>query len=612
MARFCFRSGVRRIRKTETIRMKVSDYGIRLSAALLAGSLISLCFGPTSALASEYGRLAGVVSDDHGNPLMGATVLIAGPLLIPTASTSDRVERVITDAKGKFAVGNLIPGWYSLQIISPTRLPAHRNGIRVEAGQTSTLRFVLGDAFAPLRFQVPQKGAIPLVDDWKWVLRTSAATRPILRFRQDESAAPDAVQARLPTDQRLVGMAPGISASDPLAVDQGVGTVLAYLRHLSPGSDLLTMGSLTAEGPLSSSVGTEYRTGLIKSGYREISLVVHQLGYETGASAPVGGGELSGSSARALVASYTETRYISPRLALTGGVDIDCLDAIRSVLIAQPRLRLAYRLSRSTDLGVQVGRDPSDGSQTLMDRVSGLESFPMLTLRGYRPELEQLNHSEISVNRRLMRSAQFQFAAYHDGIKNAAVWGSANPMTVTWLAGNYLLNPAVGGVFVNMGDYRSTGYRAAYEQRLGNHFEALVAYAVGDSLYAHSVVNHASAEILQGAVKPVRSSSLAGRVSARIPVTQTRLTTSYEWVQRGRVSLVDPQGQAEVQLQPFLDVQVHQPLPALAFLPAHIEAIADFRNFLAQGYSPVAQSGESTLLLGSTYKSIRGGFSVEF
>jgi hypothetical protein len=76
--------------------------------------------------------------------------------------------------------------------------------------------------------------------------------------------------------------------------------------------------------------------------------------------------------------------------------------------------------------------------------------------------------------------------------------------------------------------------------------------------------------------------------------------------------MVDPQGQADMQLQPFLDVQVRQPLPALAFLPAHIEAVADFRNFLGQGYAPVAQSGESILLLGSAYKSIRGGLSVEF
>jgi hypothetical protein len=105
---------------------------------------------------------------------------------------------------------------------------------------------------------------------------------------------------------------------------------------------------------------------------------------------------------------------------------------------------------------------------------------------------------------------------------------------------------------------------------------------------------------------------LAGRVSARVPVTRTRVTTSYEWLQRGRVTVADPQGQVDMQLQPFLDVQVRQPLPALAFLPAHIEAIADFSNFLAQGYSPVTQPGESTLLLGSAYKSIRGGFSVEF
>ena len=90
------------------------------------------------------------------------------------------------------------------------------------------------------------------------------------------------------------------------------------------------------------------------------------------------------------------------------------------------------------------------------------------------------------------------------------------------------------------------------------------------------------------------------------------MTTSYEWVQRGRVTMVDPYGQADMQLQPFLDVQIRQPLPALAFLPAHIEAVADFRNFLAQGYSPVTQCRRIDSAAGSAYKSIRGGLSVEF
>jgi hypothetical protein len=593
--------------------MKAPKSGIRLSAILLAGSLVSPLLSPVRALASEYGRLSGIVSDNHGNPLMGATVLIIGPLLIPTASAGEQVERVITDAKGKFAVGHLIPGWYSLQIISPTRLPAHRNGIKVEAGQTSTLKFVLGDVFAPLRFQIPDTGATSLGDDWKWVLRTSAATRPILRYRQEVAeTTPNAVNPPLPASQRLVGMVPGSSGWEPLATDPGMGSVLAYLRSLSLDSDLLAVGSVAANGTLTSSVGTEYRKGLIKGDSEEISLVVHRLGYARGVTATGGGGQLPDSYAQGLVASYTQTRHIYPHLTLTAGMDIDYLNALGDVMAAQPRIKLAYHLSRSTDVALQVGKGPSDGSGTLLERVSRLDSFPLLTLRGYRPELEQGVHSEISVSRLLSGSARIELAAYHDGVRNAAVWGSANAAARSWLAGNYVVNPAVGGIFVNVGDYHSSGYRAAYVQRIGNHVETLVAYSVGDSLSAHGLLNQAPKGDLQGVLKPVRSASLAGGVSARIPVTRTQLTTSYEWVQRGRVTMVDPYGQADLQLQPFLDVQVRQPLPALAFLPAHIEAVAEFRNLLAQGYSPLTQSGEMTLLLSSAYKSLRGGFSVEF
>ena len=572
---------------------------------------MSALIGPVLTLAANYGRLAGVVSDDHGNPLMGATVMIIGPLLTATANTGDQVERVITDAKGKFSVGNLIPGWYSLQIISPTRIPAHKNGVKVEAGQTSTLRFVLADAFAPLRFQVPDKDATPLGDDWKWVLRTSAATRPILRYRHDATTSPDPTSP-VPADQHLIGVVPEPSGRDPMASDQGMGTVFAYLRHLSPDSDLMTVGSVGADGSLTSSEGVVYRKGLISRDAEEVSVVLHQLGYVSGLTVPIGAGPLSDYEARGLVTSYTQTCALDPYLTLTAGIDVDFLDAVRNLLIAQPRMKLAFHVAHSTDLALRVGREPYDDSDTLLERVNAFNAYPVLTLRSYQPEFEQLQHAEASLSHRLKGSARFQIAAYHDGLRNAAVWSPAQAAALSGLAGNYLPNPAVGGVFLNIGDYRSTGYRVAYAQRLGNHVETLVAYFVGDSLSARGVVQGASEGGLQGALKPLRSPSLAARMSARIPVTQTRVSTSYEWVRSGRVTMVDPQGQADMQLQPFLDVQVRQPLPALAFLPAHIEAVADFRNFLAQGYTPVTQSGESTVLLGSAYKSIRGGLSVEF
>lgn len=564
-------------------------------------------------MGSQYGRLSGTVSDDHGNPLMGATVLIIGPMLIPTASAGDQVERVITDGKGKFAVGNLIPGWYSLQIISPTRLPAHRNGIKVQAGQTSTLRFALGDIFAPLRFQIPDKGDSTLGEDWKWVLRTSSATRPLLRYLQD-GAQPDRDVAKppLPASQLLVAMAPAPSGLDPLASDLGMGSVLAYLRPLSQDSDLLVLASIAANGTLTSSMGTEYRKGLISGNEEEVSLVMHQLGYATGVPHLGGSGQLSDSYAQGVAVSYRQTSYVYPHLTLTAGLDINYLNAFREAMTAQPRIKLAYHVSNSTDVALQVGAGPSDSSGTLLERAGVLDSFPQLTLRGYRPELEQIGHSEIALDHRLKGSARIELAAYHDGVKNAAVWASAHPAAASWLAGNYMVNPAVDGIFVNMGDYHSSGYRAAYTQRVGNHLEALVAYRVGDSLYAHGIVNHAPEGDLQGVLRPVRSASLTGGVSARIPVTRTQLTASYESVQRGRVTTVDPYGEADLQIQPFFDVQIRQPLPALAFLPARIEAVADFRNLFAQGYSPLTQSGKSTLLLSSAYRSVRGGFSVQF
>jgi hypothetical protein len=574
---------------------------------------VSAWLRPSRVLGSEFGRLSGTVSDNHGQPLMGASVLIFGPLLVPTAVAGDQAERVITDGKGKFSVGHLVPGWYSLQIISPTRLPAHQSGIRVEAGQTSTLRFVLGDVFAPLRFQISNEGVNSLGEDWKWVLRTSAATRPILRYLpQSVATTPDAAQPLL-SDQCLLGMMPGSSSLNPQSWDSGTRGVLAYLRPLSQDSDVLVMGSFAANGTLSSSLGTEYRKGLAKGDAEEISVMVHQLGYATGVPRLGGSsGGISDSYARGLAASYTASREIYPSLTLTAGLDLNYLSALGAAMTAQPRLVLVYQLSDSTHLALKVGGKPSESDGPLWERVGMLGSFPLVTLRGNRPELEQFNHSEISLDRRVNRSARIELAVYHDGVKNAAVWGTAQPAALSWLAGNYLVNSAVGGVFANAGDFNSSGYRVAYAQRLGNHLETQVAYQVGDALYVQGGVDHAPAGDLQNALKPVRSDSFSARVSARVPASRTQLITSYEWVQRGRVTTVDPLGQADLQVQPYFDVQVRQPLPALAFLPAHIEAVADFRNLLAQGYSPLTRAGETALLLSSAYRSLRGGFSVEF
>jgi hypothetical protein len=140
-------------------------------------------------------------------------------------------------------------------------------------------------------------------------------------------------------------------------------------------------------------------------------------------------------------------------------------------------------------------------------------------------------------------------------------------------------------------------------------------YALGDALEVDAWEEFGREDArrnLQNFLRPERTHLVAGKLITTIPKCNTQITTSYGWLPQGLVTSVDPYGQSAIQVQPFLGVQVRQPLPTLAFLPARIEAMADFRNLLAQGYVPLSRSSEETLLLTPAYRSFRGGFSVQF
>ena len=124
----------------------------RWLASALAGCILA-GLGAAPGRAADYGRVTGLVTDAHGSPLVGATILLTGPSV---PGSADVVERVVTDAKGKFSVEHLVPGWYSIKATAMTRLPSGLDCIHVEAGLTAKQDFVLSDIFAPAHFRVPQ------------------------------------------------------------------------------------------------------------------------------------------------------------------------------------------------------------------------------------------------------------------------------------------------------------------------------------------------------------------------------------------------------------------------------------------------------------------------
>jgi hypothetical protein len=168
------------------------------------------------------------------------------------------------------------------------------------------------------------------------------------------------------------------------------------------------------------------------------------------------------------------------------------------------------------------------------------------------------------------------------------------------------------GVILNAGGYQAGGFRAVYSQDLGKYLLAAVTYSSGDALTARATAGSSSAADLLDLLRVTQTAYLAGKISMLTPVTHTQVTTSYERVPQGVVTFVDPYGQANLQLQPYLGMQIRQPLPTFSFFSARIVAMADCQNLLAQGYVPLARLGEKTMLLSSANRSFRGGFSVQF
>lgn len=579
--------------------------------AIFCGLALAAGLVTSPAAAADYGRLSGVVQDTEGNPLMGATVLLMGPL--GTENASSTVERVLTDADGKFVLEHLLPGWYSLRVFSPTRLPAARNRVRVSVGENALEKFVLGDIFAPLRVQIPATKVSNRGDDWKWILRTSASTRPVLRFRKKAEADARADKPPLPSGQRLIGVLPGSARHETLADDRGMGSVLAYFRPLSEDTDMLVAGSMTADGLQASSLATAFRRNLMKGDPQELSLSVHQLRFADGVPLASGEGRESLSHAQAFVVSYAHTRHLSDAVSVTAGFEVDYLTAATDAMTTRPHVDVEYRLSPVSLVAFRYGALRAGGASSLLDRIGELNAFPRISSRDFRPRLERLNHTELSYQRRIERNTRLEVAAYRDSFQNAAVWGFGNAPALNWLAGNFLPNSASNGVTLNAGDYGSSGMRVAVVRRLGSYTEAAVMFSSGEALAFRQA--GPAAEGMNGEIGDLlcrqQTRAWAGKVSTRVPSSRTEITTSYQWIPRGRVTGIDPYGATTMDTQPYLSVEIRQPLPTLDFFPAHIEAMADFSNLLAEGYVPFTRSGDR-LLLTPAYRSFRGGFSVEF
>lgn len=569
--------------------------------ALLAvvGECVALlcCAVSAGAAPGGYGKVTGVVLDPGGTPQMGVSVW-----LTPEAASGRVAARLLTDQNGIFTSPQLRPGLYSLRANLSGFLPTLQQHVHIAANLTTLVSVHLNSVFGSLDSLRQQSTQQPSErDDWKWVLRTSAATRPVMQLVDGTLVVQEGPeqQAARPERARLEMTNGSVLPGSPSAEAGTLGTAAAYDQGLGAAGRLMVAGQMDYD-PTAGDAGGGAVTAWLPRGEwsegPETIVVLHQSqGFEN----------LPG--ARALRAEHAEQMTLTSHLLLKYAADLVAGGVGGTTANVRPHVRLLWRPDSPWSAGVSFDTDPQDA---LLDRDDGrlqsaidaLTTTPVMIWRdGQVSALQGGWHEEAGIRRSFGARASLEASAFHDFFEHQAVFGFDSvpdqEIAASLLGESYAHDAGRGG---------SYGSRVVYTENLTSRLEAAVIYTYAGALAPTNLFSDLS---LQDALHTAYRQSVAARFAGKLPRTGTQFAASYKWIDGLTLGRQDLFGEAALGIDPYLSFTVKQHLPS--FHAGHWEAICSFRNVLAQGYVPITTE-DGRMLSVPVERSLQGGVSVQF
>ncbi len=564
------------------------------------------------------GAVEGRVCDDTGKPQMGAVVQLY--------NRQDKlVERQLTNGDGLFVFAGLLPDVYSVRVTLATFLPAIRDEILVRAGQSRLLDVSLSGLFSSIHF-LPRsgKGDGIVNDDWKWILRSSSATRPVFRYLPSD---PDAIavsqqRSAIFTDPRgLVSFSAGDSTTGSTGE---VGTAFAFAASMLGSNQVGFAGDvgygMSADAP-SAAVRTTFSRAIGEES-PEVSVTLRQLyvprwegNYSTGSGPAAGVPPL-----RSISVSFADKTQITDAISIEYGADFDTISFVDHLHYFSPYARLTYSLGSNgkfdvtytsgnsrPGLGLQGSSDPG---VALQRDVASLGAVTPVTLQSGQARAQRGEDYEIGYSRRI-GSREIHISGYREDVQNAALLiAGADGST---FAGDLIPDVYTDSLLFDAGNYHTMGYTAALTQNLGDNYKVTVSYgSVGVLAPRSQQLTADSADDLRDLIRPSERQALTTRIAGTVPRTGTRFLASYQFMDDRAATAGHLYATDSLQPVPGLNFSVRQPVPPMLGLPFRMEANVDLTNMLAQGYLPVSLPDGRQLLLVHTPKSVRAGLSFRF
>jgi hypothetical protein len=573
-----------------------------LGALILTVMVSSFTAIPAAAQAKLVpGKLAGVVRDAAGIPQMGASVE-----LISEAMGLAATRGFLTNTQGMFRGDKLAPGFYTVRVTLAGFLPTLEKHIRVTSNLTTVVRIELESMFASLdQLRRMPATSTAEVDDWKWVLRSASAMRPVLEFVDHDTLSVSTVTGepgRPRTPRMRMEFTDGARRpTSASSIASSPATAVAFDQKLGGTSRLILAGQVSYDGdaPAGGIATVWLPTGTLGAG-PHTALVLREA--KLGPVGPTFRGVRFDQGGALALGDRAVLRY-GGEYVLVG------LGAAASSL--RPRADLNVRLSDDWSTAVVFASMPNGpGPLETIDAQPGgalgaalneLDAFPALLWRQGRPVLQSGLHEEISAERKTGTRGKLQIAGFHDDNRHVAVFGRGSDLPTADYFRDYLSTSfAYDG-----GSSSSWGTRVAFRETLDGRVELTAVYSFGGALTPSDDADG----LLRDALRTAQRHSLGAGISANVPHLGTNVRAGYKWVNGITVSSVDSYGESLYRMDPYLHLTVRQPLPKFAL--GRWEAIADCNNLLAQGYISTT-SRDGRVVLGPAFRTFRGGLSVQF
>lgn len=558
------------------------------------------------------GTIVGVVSDASGRGQFGATVYLFNRF-------DKLLRKVLTNENGAFGFELLPPDSYSVRVVLPAFFPSVRQNIMIQAGMRSFLAINLASLVSSVEWVYPNQSPTNLMtDDWKWVLRGSMTTRPVLRFLPGQDRQATAVFG----DTRgVVRVQAGDGASGVFGGQPDLGTAFAVATSILNRHELQVTGNLgyASRGGIPAA---SLRTRLSRSAERsalnggfspEVLLTVRQLFVMgQGAQAP---------PVRTISTAAVDRISIGDRWDLLYGAQLESVTFYDRLNVLSPFARLTYRIGTKDEVqaAFSSGAPPEEifrshggaGESPLGQDVGTVSAFPRVSLRDGRVHVQRTGNVELAYRRKLGKDTEVSVVAFDQRVANGTMLalGAADGLD----RAEVLPDPFSSGSVLNVGSYQRRGAMITATHQWSSNWSTSVAVGNAGTLDVRSTTMLvSSARDIRRILRQVQRNWIAMRVSGVAPRTATRFVVSY----------LHTDGSSSLPLYRYLtqtfspelglNLQVKQPLPGFGLWSGRLEAIVELRNALSNGYQRLDGAQDRGVLLMPSPRTLRGGLAFIF